>query len=159
MRPRRIRQQWLHRWRFMEKAGDRWWLMLGAVYLLTAVKRVRGMRLIGAVWKGRARNGQGVLAPVSTTRMALTPDARSAVINLQPMRRRTKKPERSPHPERPMRSMRKLALADASESIDRLGTQVEIWTDGACKGNPGPGGWGALLKYGERARDPRWQGS
>ena len=25
---------------------------------------------------------------------------------------------------------------------------VEIWTDGACKGNPGPGGWGALLKIG-----------
>jgi ribonuclease HI len=25
---------------------------------------------------------------------------------------------------------------------------VEIWTDGACKGNPGPGGWGALLKLG-----------
>ena len=26
---------------------------------------------------------------------------------------------------------------------------VEIYTDGACRGNPGPGGWGALLKYGE----------
>lgn len=25
---------------------------------------------------------------------------------------------------------------------------VEIYTDGACKGNPGPGGWGAVLKYG-----------
>lgn len=25
---------------------------------------------------------------------------------------------------------------------------VEIWTDGACKGNPGPGGWGVLLKMG-----------
>jgi len=25
---------------------------------------------------------------------------------------------------------------------------VEIWTDGACKGNPGPGGWGALLRMG-----------
>ncbi|KTT12171.1 ribonuclease H [Pseudomonas oryzihabitans] len=24
---------------------------------------------------------------------------------------------------------------------------VEVFTDGACKGNPGPGGWGALLKY------------
>jgi ribonuclease HI len=27
---------------------------------------------------------------------------------------------------------------------------VEIATDGACKGNPGPGGWGALLRFGER---------
>jgi ribonuclease HI len=26
--------------------------------------------------------------------------------------------------------------------------RVEIWTDGACSGNPGPGGWGALLRYG-----------
>ncbi|ELU00574.1 hypothetical protein CAPTEDRAFT_101318, partial [Capitella teleta] len=25
---------------------------------------------------------------------------------------------------------------------------VEIFTDGACKGNPGPGGWGVLLRYG-----------
>lgn len=24
---------------------------------------------------------------------------------------------------------------------------VEIWTDGACRGNPGPGGWGAILRY------------
>jgi len=26
-------------------------------------------------------------------------------------------------------------------------TTIEIFTDGACKGNPGPGGWGALLRY------------
>ena len=26
---------------------------------------------------------------------------------------------------------------------------VEIYTDGACRGNPGPGGWAALLRYGE----------
>ena len=26
--------------------------------------------------------------------------------------------------------------------------KVEIFTDGACRGNPGPGGWGALLRYG-----------
>lgn len=31
--------------------------------------------------------------------------------------------------------------------------QVEIYTDGACKGNPGPGGWGALLRYGEHERE------
>ncbi len=27
--------------------------------------------------------------------------------------------------------------------------QVEIFTDGACRGNPGPGGWGVVLRYGE----------
>ena len=31
--------------------------------------------------------------------------------------------------------------------------QVEIFTDGACKGNPGPGGWGALLRFGEVERE------
>jgi len=30
---------------------------------------------------------------------------------------------------------------------------VEIATDGACKGNPGPGGWGAVIRYGEREKD------
>jgi ribonuclease HI len=30
---------------------------------------------------------------------------------------------------------------------------VEIYTDGACSGNPGPGGWGAMLRYGERTRE------
>ena len=31
--------------------------------------------------------------------------------------------------------------------------KVELFTDGACKGNPGPGGWGALLRYGEHERE------
>lgn len=30
---------------------------------------------------------------------------------------------------------------------------VEIWTDGACSGNPGPGGWGALLRYGDKEKE------
>ena len=30
---------------------------------------------------------------------------------------------------------------------------VDIYTDGACSGNPGPGGWGALLVYGETERE------
>lgn len=30
---------------------------------------------------------------------------------------------------------------------------VEIFTDGACRGNPGPGGWGAVLRYGEYEKD------
>ncbi len=30
---------------------------------------------------------------------------------------------------------------------------VEIWTDGACAGNPGPGGWGAILCYRSSERD------
>lgn len=29
---------------------------------------------------------------------------------------------------------------------------VEMWTDGACKGNPGPGGWGVLMTFGEHRK-------
>lgn len=32
-------------------------------------------------------------------------------------------------------------------------TQVDIYTDGACRGNPGPGGWGAVLRAGDRERE------
>lgn len=31
--------------------------------------------------------------------------------------------------------------------------QVTIYTDGACSGNPGPGGWGAILQYKEQSRE------
>lgn len=31
--------------------------------------------------------------------------------------------------------------------------QVTLYTDGACSGNPGPGGWGAVLLYGEHRRE------
>jgi ribonuclease HI len=31
--------------------------------------------------------------------------------------------------------------------------KIDIFTDGACKGNPGPGGWGALLVMGEREKE------
>jgi ribonuclease HI len=49
-----------------------------------------------------------------------------------------------------MKHARQVTLAaDAAAAADL----VEIWTDGACKGNPGPGGWGALLKWGERERE------
>lgn len=30
---------------------------------------------------------------------------------------------------------------------------AEIFTDGACKGNPGPGGWGAVIRYGEHEKE------
>ena len=31
--------------------------------------------------------------------------------------------------------------------------KLNIWTDGACKKNPGPGGWGVLMRWGERTKE------
>ncbi|MEI7429360.1 MAG: class I SAM-dependent methyltransferase [Betaproteobacteria bacterium] len=44
-------EYWLKRLHFMEAAGDRWWSFAGGVYLLRAIKRVHGMRLILPAWK------------------------------------------------------------------------------------------------------------
>jgi SAM-dependent methyltransferase len=46
-RPPLASLRWLDRFAWVEDTGDRWWPVLGAVYFLIAVKRVRGMRLMG----------------------------------------------------------------------------------------------------------------
>ncbi|TXM68736.1 ribonuclease HI [Methylobacterium sp. WL103] len=38
-------------------------------------------------------------------------------------------------------------------ATDEAPTRVKIYTDGACSGNPGPGGWGAILIYGDTRRE------
>ena len=57
-------EKWLKRFAWMDRAGDRWWPIFGSVYFLVAVKRVRGMRLLGPAWKA-APSLAG--APVSVT--------------------------------------------------------------------------------------------
>ena len=47
------RQKWLERFRFMDSAGDRWCPIVGGVYFLQAVKRVKGLRLIMPKWSDR----------------------------------------------------------------------------------------------------------
>ncbi|MDR0577449.1 MAG: class I SAM-dependent methyltransferase [Candidatus Accumulibacter sp.] len=55
--------QWIRRWRFMEMAGDRWWGFAGGVYLLRAIKRVRGMRLVMPAWNAK-KSGAKALQPL-----------------------------------------------------------------------------------------------
>lgn len=45
-RPACATEQWLQRWRWLDKVGSKWWPVLGAAYVLVATKRVQGMRLI-----------------------------------------------------------------------------------------------------------------
>lgn len=57
-------ERWLRRCHFMELAGDRWWGFSGGVYLLRAIKRTHGMRLITPKWRSKAVNGKA-LRPVA----------------------------------------------------------------------------------------------
>ncbi len=50
-RPALTTEKWLHRTDWMDRLGERWWPIFGAVYFIVAVKRVRGAKLIGAAWK------------------------------------------------------------------------------------------------------------
>lgn len=61
-RPSVRTDKWLQRTAWMDRAGARWWPVLGAVYVFVAVKRVRGVRLLGPSWKPRR---MGAAAPVS----------------------------------------------------------------------------------------------
>ncbi|WP_245591305.1 class I SAM-dependent methyltransferase [Derxia gummosa] len=53
---------WLDHTRWLEPAGDRWWPVFGGVYLIVAVKRVAGMRIIGPAWKSRAQAAPSLAA-------------------------------------------------------------------------------------------------
>lgn len=55
---------WLRRWRWAEKAGDRWWPVAGGVYIIRAIKRVHGMRLVKPNWK-TAASPRKALTPVT----------------------------------------------------------------------------------------------
>jgi SAM-dependent methyltransferase len=59
--------KWLARFSWMEKAGDRWWPPFGALYYIVAVKRVRGMRLIGLVRDEARPKAVTAPAPVAAT--------------------------------------------------------------------------------------------
>src|SRR5687768_11506556 len=54
---------WLDRFAFMEKAGARWWPVAGGVYVVRAVKRTHGMRLITPAWR-QERARRRALAPI-----------------------------------------------------------------------------------------------
>jgi len=51
--PPLTQEKWLRRWHFMENAGSRWWSFSGGVYILRAIKRTCGMRLITPKWRAQ----------------------------------------------------------------------------------------------------------
>jgi len=56
-------RKWLQRCAFMEKAGARWWPIMGGTYVVRAVKRVHGMRIVTPAWRIERARRRG-LAPV-----------------------------------------------------------------------------------------------
>jgi len=61
------KEQWLHRFAWFEKAGDRWWPIGGGVYYLRATKKVLGMRVIMPARELRERRDEA-LAPAGPGR-------------------------------------------------------------------------------------------
>lgn len=64
-RPAVRTSQWLRRFAWMDAVGTRWWPVLGGAYFVVAVKRARGMTLLGPAWKSI---GATANAPVSIAR-------------------------------------------------------------------------------------------
>lgn len=64
-RPSTQSERWLQRFDWMDEAGVRWWPILGAVYGLVAVKRVRGMRLFSPAFKRASPQRAAVVTTAS----------------------------------------------------------------------------------------------
>jgi SAM-dependent methyltransferase len=63
-----VRQKrWIERLAFMEKAGARWWPIAGALYVVRAVKRVHGMRLVTPAWRQERARRRAVAAVTQRT--------------------------------------------------------------------------------------------
>jgi SAM-dependent methyltransferase len=58
--------KWLSRCAFMEKAGARWWPIAGGVYVVRAVKRTVGMRLVTPAWRSERVKARA-LSPVTSS--------------------------------------------------------------------------------------------
>ena len=73
-------EKWLARYDFMDRLGEHWWPLAGAVYVMQAKKRVAGMRIIRPAWRRQAKRA-GALSPVSSSRLTHsnghTPDPRA----------------------------------------------------------------------------------
>lgn len=64
--------RWLARYAWMDKVGERWWPVLGAGYIVSAVKQVRGMRLVGLARQQPRTTRQAAPVPVRRTAAVAT---------------------------------------------------------------------------------------
>lgn len=59
--PAVTQEKWLRRFQFLDLAGDRWWPIGGAVYVIQAIKRVPGMRVIMPKWRDRMARAKALI--------------------------------------------------------------------------------------------------
>lgn len=64
-RPAVRSDKWLQRTAWLDRLGARWWPVFGAVYFVVAVKRVRGVRLLGPAWKPRRASSSAPVPAVN----------------------------------------------------------------------------------------------
>lgn len=69
-----LTEKWLNRFDFMENAGDRWWPYFGAVYIVQAIKRVHGMRLIGPAWSRQTARARHAVPATNSVHHAASPN-------------------------------------------------------------------------------------
>jgi SAM-dependent methyltransferase len=60
--------KWLQRYAFMDNAGPRWWPFFGGVYVIQAIKRVKGMHLIGPAWAKKSATAPAVVPATNKRR-------------------------------------------------------------------------------------------
>ena len=61
-------EKWLQRYAFMDNAGPRWWPFFGGVYIVQAIKRVKGMHLIGPAWTKKTASAPAVVPATNKRR-------------------------------------------------------------------------------------------
>ena len=79
-RPALSGESWLQRFEWMDRAGECWWPIFGAVYFVVAVKRVRGMTLLSPAWKAASALASAPVSVANSTTLtgaATRPDKNS----------------------------------------------------------------------------------
>jgi SAM-dependent methyltransferase len=72
-RPALTSRKWLDRYGWLDAVGQRWWPIFGAAYFIVAVKRVRGIKLIGKAWRPAAGIATAPVPLASRTHRARAP--------------------------------------------------------------------------------------
>ena len=61
-RPALDTPKWFQRWSWLERLGANWWPILGGAYVIVAVKKVQGGRILGARWKSRRPSAKAAVS-------------------------------------------------------------------------------------------------